>query len=73
MPAIAIPRRKTSRATWREALPGAVFWLIETVALWQERRRQRLDLAALDPHMARDLGLTQTEIASEAAKPFWRA
>ncbi|MBM3545459.1 MAG: hypothetical protein FJX54_00790 [Alphaproteobacteria bacterium] len=35
--------------------------------------RQALDLnQRLDPRFARDIGLTQTELAFEVEKPFWK-
>jgi uncharacterized protein YjiS (DUF1127 family) len=33
--------------------------------------RQRRTLAALDPHMLRDIGITPDEAQAEAAKPLW--
>jgi uncharacterized protein YjiS (DUF1127 family) len=41
---------------------------------WRRNRRarQRLDLSQkLDPRFARDIGLTQTELAIELERPFW--
>jgi uncharacterized protein YjiS (DUF1127 family) len=36
-----------------------------------EQRRQLAEIA-LDPHMLRDLGLTQYDAAREIRKQFWR-
>ncbi|MBY0295751.1 MAG: DUF1127 domain-containing protein [Methylobacterium sp.] len=44
-------------------------WLARAAA----RRRQRLDLAALDARLLRDIGLTREQAGAEAAKGFWRA
>lgn len=41
------------------------------VARWLARARQRRDLAALDAHLLKDVGVTPGEAAREAAKPFW--
>jgi uncharacterized protein YjiS (DUF1127 family) len=41
--------------------------------LWQERARQRANLAALDDHLLKDMGLSRAAAAFEASKPFWRA
>ena len=41
---------------------------------WLENRRARRRLwrcASLDPRFARDIGLTESEIASECRAPFW--
>ncbi len=46
--------------------------LLDTVARWQDRRRQRLALAALDEHMLRDIGLSSADVEAEITRPFWR-
>jgi uncharacterized protein YjiS (DUF1127 family) len=38
-----------------------------------ERSRQRRALAQLNDFDLRDIGLTRSDAAGEAAKPFWRA
>ena len=40
--------------------------------VWRERRRSRAELARLDAHMLRDIGVTRAEAAFEFDKPFWR-
>ena len=47
----------------------ACAWLARVAA----RRRQRLDLAALDARLLRDIGLTREQAGAEAAKGCWRA
>ena len=42
------------------------------IATWQSRATQRRALLELEPWALQDLGLSKTEVASEAAKPFWR-
>ena len=49
---------------WRPALA----W----VCMAMERRRQRTRLAALEPRLLRDIGVTPTEALAESRKPFWR-
>ncbi|MER8529542.1 DUF1127 domain-containing protein [Mesorhizobium sp. M0814] len=34
---------------------------------------QRLDLAEIDDHLLRDLGLTPEDVRRECAKSFWQA
>ena len=46
--------------------------LLDTVAKWQERRRQRLALATLDDHMLRDIGISSADVHAEVTLPFWR-
>ncbi len=57
-----------------EARLRAIAWryLVQTIACWLGRSRQRHDLAHLDEHLLRDIGVTPRQAASEAAKPFWR-
>ncbi|TIT02715.1 MAG: DUF1127 domain-containing protein [Mesorhizobium sp.] len=45
-------------------------WLL---ALWYDRHLQRLDLAEIDEHLLRDLGLTPEDVRRECAKSFWQA
>ncbi len=49
-------------------LVGAAWVLL----LWSHRHRTRRDLRYLDPHLLRDVGLTQDDARIEAQKPFWR-
>jgi len=51
-------------------LPGR---LVDFVLLWQERARQRHDLAALDARALRDIGISRETAMAEARKPFWVA
>ena len=40
---------------------------------WRNRARGRREIAKLDHHAARDLGISLSQIQFEAQKPFWRA
>jgi uncharacterized protein YjiS (DUF1127 family) len=46
--------------------------LVEVTLDWQERRRQRRNLAMMDEHMLRDIGLSSADVEREVHKPFWR-
>jgi uncharacterized protein YjiS (DUF1127 family) len=46
---------------------------LRLLARWYERHLQRLDLAEIDEHLLRDLGLTPEDVRRECAKPFWQA
>ena len=50
--------------------------VLETVAAlehrWLDRRRQRLDLDALDDAALKDIGLSPEDVRRECVKPFWR-
>ncbi|MGJ8626567.1 MAG: DUF1127 domain-containing protein [Sulfitobacter sp.] len=43
------------------------------VTKWGQNRRTRLHLAELDPHLLKDLGLTQEQARTEAARVFWKS
>jgi uncharacterized protein YjiS (DUF1127 family) len=45
----------------------------ETVHVWRERQRARQQLAQLSARDLHDVGLSWSDIAYEAEKPFWRA
>lgn len=53
---------------WRRTLRRA-FDLLMT---WQERSRQRRQLASLSDRMLRDIGLTRADVMAESTKPFWQ-
>ena len=46
--------------------------LIDTVRVAALRQRERRQLAALDPHLLRDIGLDSQTVEGECAKPFWK-
>jgi uncharacterized protein YjiS (DUF1127 family) len=45
----------------------------ETLHVWAERRRQRSELARWNDRDLHDVGLSWSDVAREAEKPFWRA
>ena len=45
----------------------------ETVHVWRERQRQRRELTCWTDRDLHDVGLSWSDIAHEAEKPFWRA
>jgi len=47
--------------------------LSETIHTWRDRQHQRRELAQLSDRDLHDVGLSWSDIAHEAAKPFWRA
>lgn len=62
----ALPGRDFGRALRR-----VVLQIINTLHVWQERARQRRELAQLDDRMLRDIGLTRSDVYRETSKPFW--
>lgn len=57
-------RRSFSFVTW---------FRLRLLARWHDRHVQRLDLAEIDDHLLRDLGLTPEDVRRECAKSFWQA
>ena len=47
-------------------------WL-ERISLWRHRFNSRQDLADLDEHLLKDIGLDAVQVRNEVEKPFWRA
>ena len=45
----------------------------EALHVWRERQQQRRLLATLTERDLHDVGLSWSDIAFEAEKPFWRA
>jgi uncharacterized protein YjiS (DUF1127 family) len=46
--------------------------LFATVSAALTRHRDRAQLAKLDSHILRDIGIAPEDAAREAAKPFWQ-
>lgn len=64
MPALAQPFRRIQLRLRLSLLD----WLAACLA----RHHSRQDLSELSPHLRRDLGLTEADLAREVAKPCWR-
>jgi uncharacterized protein YjiS (DUF1127 family) len=52
---------------------GLLAQLAETFHIWLKRRHDRYQLAQLSERERHDVGLTWSDVVSEAEKPFWRA
>ncbi|MBY0431538.1 MAG: DUF1127 domain-containing protein [Rhodospirillales bacterium] len=52
-------------------LGGWVVAGLQRLGAWMERARARRQLAALDDHMLKDIGLSRCDAVHEADKPFW--
>lgn len=64
--------RTDARERPGQGIGGAVVALFDTVATWNERRRQRRALEALPDHLLQDIGLSRADAVTEADKPFWQ-
>lgn len=51
------------------------FWprLGQVLRLWQSRLRERSELATLNAHDLRDIGVSPGEVWDELRQPFWRS
>lgn len=54
-------------------LAGTFTAFNQIFATWRQRAKERRELATLDAHTLRDLGLSSSEVNFEANKPFWRS
>jgi uncharacterized protein YjiS (DUF1127 family) len=48
---------------------------MDTVRIWSARSRERRalrELAELDDHFLKDIGVSRGQVLREAAKPFWQ-
>jgi uncharacterized protein YjiS (DUF1127 family) len=52
---------------------GLLTQIGETLHVWHERYRTRRELTRWTDRDLHDVGLSWTDIADEAGKPFWRA
>ena len=52
---------------------GLLAKLSETFHVWRQRQIDRRQLAQLSDRNLHDVGLSWSDIALEAEKPFWRA
>ena len=52
---------------------GVFAQLSETVHIWRRRQIDRRQLAELNDRDLHDVGLSWSDVAYEAEKPFWRA
>ena len=56
----------------RRKIPGRVLHLLDVVAVWGARSRQRRRLHGLSDHMLKDIGISRADVEHETGKPFWR-
>jgi uncharacterized protein YjiS (DUF1127 family) len=53
--------------------PGLINQIGETLHVWHERYRTRRELTNWSARDLQDVGLSWSDVAYEADKPFWRA
>ena len=52
---------------------GLLAQLSETIHVWRQRYQTRRELAQWSDRDLHDVGLSWSDVANEAGKPFWRA
>lgn len=76
MPASQCEAASAKTADFFSYVPNLVFGGIgkafSTLVVWQKRYNERVQLAELDDHILRDIGLTENDRHQELRKPFWR-
>jgi uncharacterized protein YjiS (DUF1127 family) len=63
----------THNSMTNDHAPSLLRQIGETLHVWHERYRTRRELAHWSARDLHDVGLSWTDIAYEADKPFWRA
>jgi uncharacterized protein YjiS (DUF1127 family) len=63
----------TTHSMTNHHVPSFLSEVVETLHVWHERYRTRKELSQLSARDIRDVGLSWTDVAWEANKPFWRA
>lgn len=53
--------------------PGLIAQIGDTLQVWHERYRTRRELTNWTARDLQDVGLSWSDVAFEAEKPFWRA
>jgi uncharacterized protein YjiS (DUF1127 family) len=53
--------------------PGVLRQIGETLHVWRQRYRSRRELAQWSDRELHDVGISWSDVAYEAEKPFWRA
>ena len=53
--------------------PGFLSQVAETLHVWRQRYRSRRELATWSDRELHDVGISWSDVAYEAEKPFWRA
>jgi uncharacterized protein YjiS (DUF1127 family) len=54
-------------------VPSVLSQLSDTFHLWRHRYQDRRELAQWAERDLHDIGLSSSDVAFEAGKPFWRA
>lgn len=64
--------RISHRFTALELLREGMLEMLSTLAIWRCRQRERHALARLSARDLKDIGISPSQAAFEAGKPFWK-
>jgi uncharacterized protein YjiS (DUF1127 family) len=63
----------TAHSMTNHHVPGLLSQISDTLHVWHERYRTRREISQWTTRELQDIGLSWSDVASEAEKPFWRA
>ncbi len=63
----------THQSMTNHHVSGILSQLSDTFHVWRQRYHERQELAHWTERDLHDIGLSSSEVAYEAEKPFWRA
>lgn len=66
-------QRSHCRGAPKAGLGARLARILELMAAWHERSRQRRELMAMPDYLLKDMGVSREDIDREARKPFWQA
>ncbi len=65
-------RHANYEQSYNQAITKHANTIVKTITFWQQRSKQRRELAVLSDHMLQDIGYNREEANLEASKPFWK-
>ena len=69
----AIDRPLRAWADASATLRGTIRGALNTLRIWRRRARTRRQMLTLNDHLLADIGVSRSDPAREASKPFWQA
>lgn len=63
---------KVQKSVVHGQIDSAGIRLLRTLTRWIERHQQRKQLAQMEDHLLKDIGLSRSDALQEAQKPFWK-
>lgn len=54
-----------------DTISASVARIVQTLATWRRRSRERAELSRLSDRLLKDIGVTREQVRKEVAKSFW--